>query len=55
MEGQSIEARDRAELSRQLTAALETAERVDPIVAIYVQTALALLIEGAGDDQSSVR
>ena len=55
MEESSTEARDRVELSRQLTAALETAERVDPIVAIYVQTALALLIERNGNDQSSMR
>lgn len=47
---------DRVQLRAQLVSALAEAERCDPVVAIYVETALAMLDERSNlGDQSSAR
>jgi hypothetical protein len=43
--------RDRAHLATLLAEAIEIADRVDPIVAIHVETALAMLRPARGEDQ----
>jgi hypothetical protein len=43
--------RDRARLATLLAEAIEVADRVDPIVAIHIETALALLRPGGDADQ----
>jgi hypothetical protein len=40
--------RDRTQLASLLTQAMAIADRVDPIVAIHVETALAMLRAGEG-------
>lgn len=47
---------NRSELRAQLVSALTEAEKCDPVVAIYVETALAMLDERSKViDQSNIR